>query len=73
MNTVYIHIDEHLRAKKRVQLKRELMMLPYVHHIEIDAKSPHDLMVEFEEHHDVPMALLRRLQHHGLHPDILSC
>jgi hypothetical protein len=30
-------------------------------------------MVEFEENHDVPMALLKQLQSHGLHPDILSC
>lgn len=73
MNTVYIHIDEQLTAKRMRELKSELACLPHVVFVEYNSRSPHAMLVEFEPHHNVPMALLSRIERRGLHPDILSC
>lgn len=73
MNTVYIHIDERLTAKRMRELKTELTKLPHVAFVEYSARSPHDMLVEFEPHHNVPMTLMSRLERRGLHPDIMSC
>jgi hypothetical protein len=72
MNTLYIHIDERLRAKDMTQLKKDLLHVPHVTNVEINKKNPHDLLVEFEENHRVPMTILRHLHDRGLHPDIMS-
>jgi len=73
MNTVYIHIDERLTAKRMREIKTEVSRLPHVAFVEYGTRNPHDMLVEFEPHHNVPMALLTRLERRGLHPDIVSC
>jgi hypothetical protein len=73
MNTVYIHIDERLTAKRMRELRSELAKLPHVTFVEYSARNPHDMLVEFEPHHNVPMRLMSRLERRGLHPDIMSC
>jgi hypothetical protein len=40
--------------------------------VEVNARTPHDMLVEFEEHHISPMAILRELSRHGIHADIMS-
>jgi hypothetical protein len=72
MNTVYIHIDETLDAGRLGDLRRELLQVPHVRHVEINARLPHDMLVEFEPHHNVPMTILHRLNRRGLHSDIMS-
>ncbi len=73
MNTVYIHIDERLDAKRMGQLRQELLRVPYVSNVELNPKLPHDMLVEFEAHHNVPLAVLHQLSRRGLHSDIMSC
>ena len=73
MNTVYIHIDERLDAKRMGQLRQELLRVPYVSNVELNQKLPQDMLVEFEAHHNVPLTVLHRLSRRGLHPDIMSC
>ncbi len=73
MNTVTIHISEALDARRMEELKAELMREPYVRNVHFSPKTPHDLVVEFEEHHHLAIRLLQRLERHGLHPDIQPC
>jgi hypothetical protein len=72
MNSVCIHIDEKLHAKDMQKLKKDLMHVPHVTHVELNAKNPHDLVVEYEEHHNIPMIIQNRLHEQGLHTDIVS-
>lgn len=40
MNTVYIHIDERLTARRMRELRSELTQLPHVAFVEYSARSP---------------------------------
>lgn len=73
MNTVTIHIDEALDTRRLEELKAELMREPYVRDVQFNPRTPHDLVVEFEEHHNLAIRVLQRLEQHGLHPDIQPC
>ncbi|MCO6413596.1 MAG: hypothetical protein J5I92_12735 [Thiogranum sp.] len=72
MHTVYIHIDEKLDDKELRALESDLREIRYISDVEIDAGKPHDILVEFEEAHISPMAILKELSRHGLHGDIIS-
>ena len=72
MHTIYIHIDENLGEEGMRSLSNDLMGMEHIVDVEINAKTPHDMLVEFEEHHISPMAILRELTKHGVHADIMS-
>ena len=73
MNIVSIHIDETLADRDIEQLKASLSTVPHVLHVQLNSVVPHDLMVEYEAHHNIPMTLLERLSKQGLHSDIQYC
>ena len=73
MNIVSIHIDETLADRDIKQLKQTLSAVPHVVNVELNTSVPHDLMVEYEEHHNIPVILLDRLSRQGLHSDIQYC
>jgi len=73
MNTVCIYIDENLDHATRSSVRNELLNVPHVVHVEMKDDTPHDVAVEFEPHHNIPMTLLTKLENKGLHPDIFSC
>ncbi|GMR07006.1 MAG: hypothetical protein BMS9Abin26_0008 [Gammaproteobacteria bacterium] len=73
MNAVCIHIDEELNLGKIGSLKEELMHMPFINNVELNTKMPHDMMVEFDAHHNMPMMILTRLSRRGLHSDIMAC
>jgi hypothetical protein len=73
MNSVNIHISETIDYQDLGEIYQELMTTVHVHHVELRAAKPHDLLVEFEEHHDMPMHLLQMLQQRGLHAEIVGC
>ena len=73
MNIVSIHIDETLADPDIKQLKETLSAVPHVVNVELNASIPHDLTVEYEEHHNIPVILLDRLSRQGLHSDIQYC
>jgi len=72
MPTLYIHIDENLGEEGMRALSNDLMGMEHIVDVEINAKTPHDMLVEFEEHRISPMAILRGLTKHGVHADIMS-
>jgi hypothetical protein len=73
MNTVNIHIDETISLHDMGSLYQELMTTPHVRNVEVREAKPHDMLVEYEEHHNMPMHLLEMLQQKGLHADIVGC
>lgn len=73
MHTVNIHIDETIGRQDMGMLYKELMSSPHVKNVELREAQPHDVMVEFDEHHNMPMQLLGMLQQHGFHADIVGC
>ena len=72
MHTIYIHIDEDLDEAGLRSLSDELKGVNHIVDVEVNARTPHDMLVEFEEHHISPMAILRELSRHGVHADIMS-
>jgi diketogulonate reductase-like aldo/keto reductase len=73
MNIISIHIDEALDDRRLSELKEDLAQVPHVARVEFSPALPHDLMVEYEERHNVPVMVLARLAKQGLHSDIQYC
>lgn len=73
MNVICIRIEEALDAKQLGEIREALAHVPYVTNVEMLATVTPELMVEFEEHHNVPVRLLNRLSKRGLHTDIQYC
>lgn len=73
MHTIYIHIDEDLDERQLVSLRQELQHLEPVGDVEVNARLPHDMLVEYEETRITPMAILRKLHRCGVHCDIMTC
>jgi hypothetical protein len=73
MNSINIHIHESVNHHQMGELYQQLMTTPHVRNVELRAAQPHDMLIEFEEHHNMPMHLLQMLQRRGLHADIVGC
>jgi len=72
MNTVQIYIDEKLDIEQFKIIKQLLMNISHVTDVEISSNAPHGFVVEYEEHHAMPVLLIDTLRSEGLHPDIIS-
>ena len=73
MHTVYIHIDETLTPQQLQDLQQELGSLSHVTDVEVNGRLPHDVLVEYEPTHGMPMPILDHLNELGLHTDVMSC
>jgi hypothetical protein len=73
MHAISVHIDENVSGNEVNGLRQEMLSAPHVRNVEMRAEQPHDMLVEFDEHHNVPMSVLHILQSHGLHADIVGC
>lgn len=72
MHAIQVYIDDNLDSKSLNELKAQMQALPHVTNVEINANAPHDMLVEYEEHFNIPMLVMDKLHHRGLHPDIVS-
>lgn len=72
MHSIQVYIDEKLDEKSLNDLKLLMQGLPHVTNVEINASQPHDLLVEYEEHYNIPVLVMDKLHYRGLHPDIVS-
>ena len=72
MHTVYIHIDEDLDHDRLHSLGDNIRGIKHITDVEVNDKTPHDLLVEFEEQHITPMAIIEALNKQGVHADIMS-
>lgn len=73
MHTISVYIDETVNTIEVDGLRQEMMSAPHVKNVELRPEKPHDMLVEFDEHHNVPMNVLDILKSHGLHADIVGC
>ncbi len=69
MNTIRVYIDEKI---DRQQLEHLLMGITHVVDVEIEENDPHELVIEYEEHHNMPIKIIETLRSEGFHPDVLS-
>jgi hypothetical protein len=72
MHTIYLRIDEELDETGMSTLKEGMRALSHITDVEIHARTPRDMLVEFEEEHISPMAILRELGRRGVRADIMS-
>lgn len=72
MHTIQVYIDDNLDSKSLNEVKQLMQGLPHVINVEINTARPHDMLVEYEEHYNIPMLVMDKLHHQGLHPDIIS-
>ncbi len=73
MNTINIHVDETISSDTFSGLRQKLMSDPHVRDVQFNPHTPHDMLVEFDEHENVPMHVLGIFKEHGLHADIGGC
>jgi len=69
MHIVRIYIDEEF-DKQRVS--EFLMAMSHVVDVETGKNDAHELVIEYEENHDMPKIIIEALRNEGFHPDILS-
>jgi cell division septal protein FtsQ len=72
MHTIQVYIDETLDAKNLDELRKTLLSLPYIENVAINTDSPHDVLIEYEEHHVMPMQIVETMNKQGIHTDIIS-
>jgi len=73
MHAISVHIDESVNANEFNGLRKEMLSAPFIRDVQMRTERPHDMLVEFDEHHNVPMSVLDILHSHGLHADIVGC
>jgi len=72
MHTIYLRIDDDLDETGMSSLKEGMQGVAHITDVEINARTPHDMLVEFEEEHISPMAILKELGRRGVRADIMS-
>ena len=72
MHTIQVYIDDDLDSKSLNEIKLLMQELPHVTNVILNTVTPHDMLVEYEEHYNIPMLVMDKLHHKGLHPDIIS-
>ena len=72
MHTIQVYIDETLDAKGLADLRKSLLELPYVENVAFNTNAPHDVLIEYEEHHAMPMKIVESMRSRGIHTDIIS-
>ncbi len=72
MNTVRIYVDEDLDQPQRSKLVNIIREMSHVVDVEIGRNEPHEVVIEYEEHHNIPIRLIETLRMQGFHPDIIS-
>ena len=72
MNSIQLYIDENLDEQSIRRIKTMLMEIEHVRDVEISSQSPHEFVIDFEEHHNLPIKIIDALKAEGYHPDIFS-
>jgi len=73
MNALHIYINKTLDTDSLDSLKTGLMDLEHVSDVECSAKSPHELVVEVDEHCSMAINVMNYLNQQGVSPDITYC
>lgn len=70
MHTVHIYISEGPESPELDRLRNELLADPHVANVQC---TPHEMLVEYEEHFVSPSHITGLLRRHGLHGDVTAC
>lgn len=73
MHTVHIHIDERLGVAQLQSLEQALMHRPFVASVSFSDRTPHDLLVDYDDRHIHPLDILHNIAYTGLHTDVTYC
>lgn len=73
MNTINLYINETLGDRQFHSLQQSLLSNAHVRDVHFNPNIPHDLLVEFDEHENMPMHVLDMIKAQGLHADIVGC
>jgi hypothetical protein len=73
MHTIQVYIDDTLDERQLAQLREKLLQIPHIKYVGLNPRLPHHLLVEYEQHHVMPMDIVRTLHGHGMHPDVIAC
>ena len=72
MHTICVRIDEDLDEGSMRALRDDMRGVGHITDVEVHARTPHDMLIEFEEEYISPTAILRELGRHGVHADIVG-
>jgi len=72
MNSIQLYIEEDLDKDAIFNIKNLLLEIEHVVDVEISSQSPHEFVVDFDEHYNLPMKIVETLKDKGYHPDIFS-
>lgn len=72
MNTIRIYINESLDVQQLETLKHLMMDISHVVDVETSNGDSHEFVVEYEDHHNMPIKIIETLRREGFHPDIIS-
>lgn len=72
MHTIQVYIDETLDAEGLNELRESLLAVPHVENVAFNIRLPHDVLIEYEEHHVMPMQIVETMNRRGIHTDIIS-
>ena len=72
MHTIQVYIDDQLDNKGIEDLRMSLLSLPFIENVHVNQKDAHDVLIEYEEDHILPMEIIKNMAGQGLHADIIS-
>ncbi len=72
MHTIQVYIDDQLDNKGVDDLRMSLLSLPFIESVHVNQKDAHDVLIEYEEDHILPMDIIKNMAGQGLHADIIS-
>ena len=70
MNTLHFYINEELDADRLTLLKADLLAMTHVKNVEFGKGTPQEFTVDVDEHCDMAMHVMEKLNKAGLNPDI---
>ena len=72
LNTIRIYIDENLDVQHVESIDKLLKSIDHVGDVKFGRDDLHELLVEYDEHFDMPIRITEALREKGYHPDIVS-
>jgi len=70
MNTLHFYVSGDIDPDKLTYVKADLMAMSHVHNVEIGKGSPHEVLVDVDEHSNMTMSILDHLNDIGLKAEI---
>ncbi len=74
MHTLSIHIEDVVVSHRQLgAINSELLANPHVQGFVYNKRSPRDILIDVDGHHNMAMAVLDVMHQHGVHADVVGC